>query len=346
MDYSGASSYIYAKVCGLLSKAYVGQNSLKLFNARSLSEIWELVFNSSAPLIPEQLLANKIETEAVKKCLSDYCSLLSLYSKPDSFLIELLRRYEIENIKVISAALSMGEEKIPRVVNLGQYELLNYDAWPNIKKITENTNFAWYDHIPDLEERQKMDYKLDLQEIRTLWKSVNKISDSSRTALVEYFTEEYKIQNMLWALRLKVYYKMKDEDILKNLFYIKEQPSSDDPLLKNAIEIFGKAPDNYDDWKKWRYASYLNSHEEGNIWSIDPMWIEQKLRVGEVGRAKRILHQYPATYASLVMYFRIKQQELNVIRAATEAIRLNADKTEAMYVSGLTDSEAGGVNNG
>ncbi len=343
MDYSGASAYIYAKVCGLLSRAFVGENSVRLFNAKSLTELWDILFKSPCPQIPEQLLANKIENTAVDKFISDYVSLLQLYSHPDKFLVELLGRYEVTNIKVMSAALSLGEQTMPRVVNLRQYELLNFSAWPNLKKITEKSSFSWYDHVPTPEERQQMDYRLDLQEIRALWKSVTKISDSSRKPLIDYFTEEYKIQNMLWALRLKVYYEMSDEEIIKNLFYISDKPSEDDPLCQAALEILKKSPDDYADWKKWRYASYLNPHEEGQLWKIDPMWIEQKLRIGEVHRAKKVLHAFPLTYASLVMFFRIKLQEINAIRAATEALRLNADKSEAMYVAGFSDSiENGG----
>ena len=338
MDYSGASAYIYAKVCSLVSKAFVGENAVRLFNAKSLSELWDVLFKSPCPQIPEQMLANKIENQAVDTFISEYTSLLQLYTKPDPFLVELLRRYEVTNIKVMSAALSLGEQEIPRTVYLGKYELFNYSAWPNLKKITEKSNFPWYDHVPTPEERQQMDYKLDLQEIRALWKYVTKVSDSSRHALVEYFTEDYKIKNMLWALRLKIYYQMPNEEILKNLFYISDKPSFEDPLCKCAIEILDKAPDNYNDWKKWRYSSYLNPHEEGQLWTVDPMWIEQKLRIGDVKRIKKVLHQFPLTYASLVMYFRIKLQELNAIRAATEALRLNADKSEAMYVAGISAS--------
>lgn len=72
------------------------------------------------------------------------------------------------------------------------------------------------------------------------------------------------------------------------------------------------------------------------------MWIEQKLRIGEVKKIKKLLHQNPLTYASLVMYFRIKLQELNSIRAATEALRLNAEKSEAMYVAGISASMLNG----
>lgn len=342
MDYSGASAYIYAKVCSLVSKAYVGNNSVRLFNAKSLSELWSILFKVPCPQVPEQILANKIENQAVDTFISDYTYLLSLYSKPDPFLVELLRRYEVTNIKVMSAALSLDEQEIPRTVNLGKYELLNYSAWPNLKKITEKSNFPWYDHVPTPDERQQMDYKLDLQEIRTLWKYVSKVSDSSRGALIEYFTEDYKIKNMIWALRLKIYYQMKNDEIVKNLFYISDKPSIEDPLCKCAIEILDKPIDNYNDWKNWRYASYLNPYEEGQLWTVDPMWIEQKLRLGDVKRIKKVLHQFPMTYASLVMYFRIKLQELNSIRAATEALRLNADKSEAMYVAGISASALNG----
>lgn len=342
MDYSGASAYIYAKVCSLVSKAYVGENAVRLFNAKSLSELWDVLFSVPCPQVPEQILANKIENQAVDTFISEYTALLQLYSKPDPFLVELLRRYEVTNIKVMSAALSLGEQEIPRTVNLGNYELLNYSAWPDMKKITENSNFPWYDHVPTPDERQQMDYRLDLQEIRTLWKYVTKVSDSSRNALVGYFTEDYRIKNMLWALRLKIYYQMPNDEIVKNLFYISDEPSINDPLCSSAVEILDKAPDNYSDWKKWRYASYLNPYEEGNLWSVDPMWIEQKLRIGEVKKIKKLLHQNPLTYASLVMYFRIKLQELNSIRAATEALRLNAEKSEAMYVAGISASMLNG----
>ena len=36
------------------------------------------------------------------------------------------------------------------------------------------------------------------------------------------------------------------------------------------------------------------------------------------------------------MFFMIKLQELNCIRAAAECIRLNADRNEAMYVAGVS----------
>ena len=70
---------------------------------------------------------------------------------------------------------------------------------------------------------------------------------------------------------------------------------------------------------------------------MNPMWIEQRFRSLAVGKEIRLFHQYPMADVSLVMFFRLKQQELNYIRAATEALRLGSDKTEAMYVAGISE---------
>ena len=172
-----------------------------------------------------------------------------------------------------------------------------------------------------------------------LWKSVNKVSDSSRKILVDFYQKFFSMQNMLWALRLKVYYKMSQQDILKKLFYVGEEPSADDPICKFACEILPKSIDNFEDWENWRFANLLNPHEDGSVWNVDPMWIEQRIRFGETKRVEKLFHENSMTYASLVMFYILKLQELDCIRAATEGLRLNVGKEEAMYVAGVSAEE-------
>lgn len=335
MDKSGAASYVYAKACGMLGKAYVGKNAVKLFNAKSLSDLWALIFTEPVPVVPEMLLANQIEYEAVKRFVSQYSHLLENYSSPDSFPVELLRRYEIENLKVFAASLSMGETKAPRIVDIGNYSVLDYSGWPDLSKITKDSPFEWYNAVPRIAERQKLDYALDLQEIKNLWSALNHVSDGTKGVLVDFFREIYSIKNLLWTLRLRVYYNFKKEAVEENLFYVGDAPSKSDPICAYAYEILDWELDSFPVWSKWRFAGYLNRHEEGEVWSIDPMVVEQNFRYFEAAKTKKLFHQYPMTDVTLVMFFRIKQQELDCIRAATERLRLNADKNEAMYVAGV-----------
>lgn len=335
MDYSSASAYVYAKSCGILGRSFIGEKAQSLFDVKTLSELWELVFKSPVPQIPEAMLANHMEYEAIRHFISEYTGLLSNYSKPHEYLVELLRRYEVENLKVISASLSWGEQNCPRIVELGKYKTLHYECWPNIENITKNTVFEWYNKIPEQQNRWEMDYKLDLQEVNLLWGKLSKIHGSSKNALKKYFVQEYNKKNMIWAMRLKVYYNMDDEQIFKHLFFIGDQPSAQDILYKDAIDISKRRIDVYEDWKDWHYASYLNSHEDGEVWMLDPMWVEHKFRLDETKNALHIFHQNPMTDICLVMFFKLKQQELNCIRAAVESLRLHVERDEAIYAAGF-----------
>lgn len=335
MNKSGADSYIWGKTAGMLVKSFTGSNAQKLFAINKLTDLWAAIFNTDAPQLPEILLANRIEYEAVKRLVSQYSSLLQFYDKPNVFLIELLRRYEIENLKVMAAAVSMHEEKRPRIIKLGKYAVLNYDAWPNIHEVTAGTQFSWYHDAKDVITRQQLDYHLDLQEVKTLHNALDKISDDSHDLMAKYFEKVYSLKNMLWALRLRVYYKFDAGQVTSNLFYVGDEAVKGDPLCRWAFEVIDRDIDNFNDWKDWRFAKYLNEYSEGEAWTINPMVVEQKLKVVENKAARSLFHKAPMSVATLAMFFKIKQQELDCIRAATERIRLGFSSSEAASVVGI-----------
>lgn len=335
MDRSAANGYTYAKASGMLKKTFAGDNARRLFHTQSLSQLWEMIFCEEVPILPEVVLANKIEYNAVARFVKQYTHILQNYSKPDEFLVELLRRYEIENLKVIAAGLSQNEPKCPRVVDIGPYKLLHYDKWPDLHKITKGTPWAWYHDARDVLERQQLDYHLDLQEIKTLWTLVHEVKDESKDVLIDYVKELYTIKNLLWALRLKIYYKMDDTQVISNLFYVGDEPLHSDEICYEAFAVLEKDPENYNDWRGWRYEKFLNKHEEGELWTVDPMILEENFRAWEAALTRKLFHKYPETDATVVMFFKIKQQELDAIRAAVEWLRIGGDVNEAFAAAGL-----------
>lgn len=335
MDYSGASAYVYAKTGGMLRKAFVGRNAEKLFTAKSLAELWEMIFKTPVPSVPEVMIANRIERDALSLFINQYIKLLDVYSKPSELLIELLRRYEIGNLKSLVASTSQNE-KPENPIDIGKYRIFNYKAWPDIKQLTKDSMYSWYDRIPAFDEIPNYSFKLDLQRLQIIWKAANKTSGDANKAVASYIKNDYALRNMLWVLRLRVYYNMNKESILPHLFYVSEIADKNDPFCSYAFDVLDKSLDSYDEWKNWKFARFLNEHEEGVPWKINPMWVEQKIRIEGANEARHIFHRYPMTDASLAMFFMIKLQELNCIRAAAECIRLNADRNEAMYVAGVS----------
>ena len=180
MDKSSASAFVYAKASGMLSKSFVGERIARLFEAKSLPDLWTLVFQSEVPLVPEIMLAKQIEQKAEASFLEDFASLLNSYAKPEPVSLALLQYYEYVNLKEIASAILVGKKTLPKIINLGKYSILNYKHYPNLGKITEKTPFEWYKTVPTRQEQKDVDHRLDVQYIRSLWSAIQHVPSSER----------------------------------------------------------------------------------------------------------------------------------------------------------------------
>lgn len=343
MDKDGAGSYIFAKASGILGHSFVGERAKILFNQKNLQDLWSLIFRTHPPMIPEVLLARQIEVDAKKRFIEQYTTLINAYDTPDPLLVDQLYIYEAENLKEIGAALCNGEKECPPLADLGAFAQLNYDAWPDIKAITKGSIFSWYDHVPQIHEQQEMEFKVDLQVMRHLWKSLENEKGEDYTALMKIYKNEYVVKNVVWALRLRLFYEMSDEEIAENLICVSKHPGYGDPLAGPALKALELPVDDYNAWANSKYKNLVNPHTEGVVWTINPNWMEKRSRI-EVNRmALNVFHQYPMSVCSLIAWYKVKHFELNCIRTAVESLRLNISSEEAMNTVGIN---YGGVNNG
>lgn len=336
MERSGASSYVYAKASGMLAKSFVGKRAEQLFEAKSLSELWTLVFSNEVPLVPEMLLAKKIEQKAVETFIYDFNKLLSMYSKPDDVLVSMFQYFEYNNLKEIIAALCLGEKSMPEVNNIGDYSLIQYSAWPDIKKMTENTSVSWLSEIPEFSEQKNIDAKLDKQYVNKVWCSIDTLPFFERDLVRTLLASEFRMKNAIWALRLRVYYDMPKEEIIEHLAAA-SVTDENDILAGDAVKILNYSIDSYDDWSGWEYAFLLNPHEEGVVWNVDPRWVENASKIYIQKKALRQFHKHPFTAEVLVTWFLIKRYELDCIRMAAEGLRLNVSSSRMRELAGFAE---------
>jgi len=336
MDSSAASAFIYAKASGMLAKSFVGERASKLFSVKSLRELYSLLFSDEVPSIPEILLSKEIERKAENLFLEEFIDLIKIYSKPEKILLRLLSFYDYDNLKEIGAALSLGETEFPEISHIKSFSILNYKAWPNIQKITDGSEISWYNRIPLISEQQLFDSKLDSQYISELWKAAQELSGDDRYDVSKLIKSEISSRNILWVLRLKVYYKMKSSEIKEKLAYAEKSKSKNDELAKEALSILEKDVGNFDDWKDWKYKSYLNPNVDGSVWEADPVWIEKSFKREINKMALRSFHKNPMSVLSMVSWFKIKQNELDNIRTVSEGLRLDLGADKLMDTAGIT----------
>lgn len=328
MDTSSASSYVYAKASGILARSYTGERAAKLFSAQKLADLWPLVFAEEAPAVPEILLAKQIEQKAADKFIAEYKNLLLSYDNPAQILIDLLQYFDYENLKFLGAAAATGQKDPPPLRDIKPYNLLNYEAWPSIQKITQDSELSWYKKAPEVVEQQQLDNELDLQFIEKIWMSSQELSGEEREAVQALIAERYSMRNIIWVLRLKLYYKMDKNQIVQRLAFINPQNGKSDPIGGAALEILDKDIENWEDWKNWKYSKFLNPREEGSLWSVDPRWVEESSEKEFIKKATKKFHAQPCAQSALFCWYYIKAKELDYIRMAAEALRLNVKVQE------------------
>lgn len=339
LDKSGAIAYTNAKIHGMLQKSFVGPRAEKLFSVNSLPELWALLFKDELPSVPELMLAKLIEKKALENFINQYKNLLEMFSKPDKIFLAFLQYYEFENLKKIGSALCLDKKEMPELVDLTPYNMLNYQGWPDIVQITENTEFAWYNKIPAINEIQALDNQLDLQYLRSLWNSAEELSFTEKKPVRNFILQSIIFKNILWVLRLKVYYNMKPEDILNQLVYENPMRPEDDLFAGPALAIINWDVRDYAVWAEWKYADCINQKEDESNWTIDPCWVGQCFRKKENETALSKLHQNILAPMVLVCWFKIKQNEYETICAAVEAIRLGVEETQAMELIGVAPTK-------
>lgn len=328
MDRTGADAYAYAKACGLSAKSWIGERARPLFAARRVQDLWALLFAEDVPLIPEGLIAQQIERKSEERIVREFARLLSAYDRPDPVSTTLLSLYEYGNLKAAVAALALGKTELPYIVDVGRFSFIAWDAWPDLEAMTRNTPAAWLKKAPSVAEEVALETRLDQKYYQTLFASLQSLSAQDRDSAEPLVREEIILQNISWALRLRVYYGRDASAIAPLLSHFGRDLADAAPLVAPALAILDRPVDAWDAWQAWKYGWLLNPHEEGVPWSIDPRWVQLAADRYLYRLARARFHQTPFTVGMLVSFFKIKQLEVQMIRVASEGLRLGASEAQ------------------
>ncbi len=328
MEKNGAAAYVYAKACGMYARSFVGLRAAKLFAVKRLQDLWSLLFSAEVPLVPEGMLALLLERQSEQQAVNDFITLLSVYDKPDPLSITLLSLYDFNNLKSASSSIALGQLDPPFMIDTGSYSLFHKDKWPDLAAMTADTPVSWYNRVPDAQEQVEWETRLDHQYYQSLWAALQSLGPKDRQSAETLIREEIVLQNIVWAMRLRVYYSKKTDEIIPMLAGMSESTKAADILCRDAVGILEKPVDSWDEWASWEYAWLLNPHEEGVPWSLDPRWAQLAADKYLYKLAVSRFHRYPFTTGVLVSFFKIKQLEEHMIRVAAEGLRLGASETE------------------
>ncbi len=328
METSGAAAYVYAKACGMYAHSFVGPRAAKLFTVKRLQDLWSLLYGGDVPLVPESMLALLLERKSEQHAVNDFITLLSVYDKPDPLSVALLSLHDFNNLKSASSSIALSREEAPFMIDTGIFSLFDTAKWPDLAAMTAGTPAAWYDRVPDVRDQVEWETRLDHQYYQSLWSALLSLGPRDREASEILIREDIVLQNIVWAMRLRVYYDKKNDEIIPLLAGTGDCAKTSDTLCGAAIDLLSRPIDSWNEWADWKYAWLLNPHEEGVPWQLDPRWAQLTADKYLYKLALKRFHLYPFTNGVLVSFFKIKQLEEHMIRVAAEGLRLGATETQ------------------
>ena len=327
MDRVAADAFVYAKASGIYAKAFVGRRAKKLFEQSHVSDLWGLLFKDEVPLVPEGRLAQLLERRVAERTAATFTSLLKLYDKPDPLSVACLSLYECLNIKNACHAPASAAEK-PYFVDISPFSRINYSAWPNFAAMTADSPYSWLDHAPEASERIALENRIDRQYCAEMWGALQMLPRKDRAAVGDFIVDEITLQNIVWAIRMRIYYKKTDEEIIPTLAGSDGPAEMQAEVTEPAIAVLSKPLDSLEAWQDWKYASLLNPATPEGFWELDPRWLDLQRMRRLFRTAIQQFHRSQFTVGTLVMFFRICRLEEYMIRTAAEGIRMGASESQ------------------
>lgn len=317
MNRAGQYAYLHGKLHGITAKSFLDSRFQTLLKLSNLSDVYRTLFPGEGLDISEKDLVRLIERKYELKNLASYLRILEIFPDPPSLLVQSLRRFEIRNVKSILRSihtdLPLGE-----LWDLGKYRTIPMPV-ETPRKSLESSPYA-----PFLEELQRkqlgdVEFRLDEEYYRMLWKEIEALNKKERSILKPAFLTELRLLNILWALRLRYYYKVDEEEVLQRLFL------HDTVNVETEIKALYQLPlDEGAPWQNWKYGWLVRFTSEGLIDPAPANWrVFKRLYL----LYRKIFYRRPFTLAAIYGFYRMKEYEVRLIHTLTEGMHIGVSES-------------------
>jgi len=327
--------YAYAKACGIIGKSFIGKRMSSLAGLRSLGELDRLVFPESHSELPGKELLLDLEKRLIARSIRQILLIVSSYDKPPELLVQMIRTYEYSDLKACLQSITSGEKDRPALCDIGHFRTVNFNAYPDIEAMLENTEFAFLltDEIESIKtggaDINLIETKLDYIYYTRLTECMPRLSSEDRVIIQRILLEEISLRNCAWALRLRTFFNKSAKETAGYLMEIKTQDKKDKDfsLAAAALESLEFPLDTRQAWDGWKWESLLNKEKPHEHWKADPRHFQNAASQYLYRLTLRSFHILPMSISSIFCFIKIKQFEEDFITSIAEGLAIGIDST-------------------
>ncbi|MGP1415882.1 MAG: V0D/AC39 family V-type ATPase subunit [Treponema sp.] len=313
--------YVFAKAHGMWASSFVSGRVAEIRNAKSVGDLYRVVFQEDPPLIPEASLTDLIEEKLTVRTIEHYTKLLSFYDRSYDLLNFLLYEYELINLKVAMSQLREKNEDTSFIIDIGSYSPLKWDAWPSLKDVTRGSLFSFFSDVVSIDRQLEKEMELDSAYYKAMWNALYSLSEDDYEACNKLVTKEFLLHNLVWVLRLRFYYGFRDEQLEKYLLGNWDEKSRR-ILCEPCYFAFEASLDDREAWEDWKFEWLINPYQENEEWKLDPRYAQSVADRYLYNLALRNFHNGNNPVSLLFSFFKLKRGEEYFIRQELEKLKV------------------------
>jgi len=354
----GERAYAYAKACGITGKSFVGKRLRSLEKVNRLSELDRMVFPDSPGNLPEKELLLDLEKRIIDRSVNSIISIVECFSRPPEFLLLLIRSYEYADLLNALGAFMEKENSRPAHTNLGRFQTVHFEAWPDVKAMLTGTAFDFLldkkgilidegggqNKIEDKTQKSfSLQSVLDRHYYNALWRSLFSLPARDRYAVEKILSDEISLKNCCWALRMRTYYGMTPDEAKSHLIDIppkktkiggKKKPGQHS-LAKDALDSLAFPLDSFSAWSAWRWKDFLNPFSSVKQWQADPRYFQNAASRHLYRLTRHYFRINPFSLDSIFCFIKLKQFEEDVLTSSAEGLSVSMSSRDILSILGV-----------
>ena len=313
--------YVFAKAHGMWASSFVSGRVAGIKNAKSVGDLYRVVFEEDPPLIPEATLTDLMEEKLTTRTIEHYIKLLSLYDRSYNLLNFLLYEYELINLKVAMSQLREKNEDSSFIIDIHSYSPLKWNLWPSLKDVTKDSIFSLFSDVVSVEKQVEKEMALDNVYYKAMWEALNALSEDDYQACSGLVIKEFLLHNIVWVLRLRFDYALRDEQLEKFVLGNWDEKSRK-MLCEPCYFAFDANLDDRDAWKDWKFEWLINPYQEDSEWKLDPRYAQSVADRYLYNLALKNFHNRNNPVSLLFSFFKLKRGEEYFIRQELEKLKV------------------------
>jgi len=325
-------AFINAKMHGLMAKAFLDKRLEFLVKIANLIELSRTLFPESSPVSFETETVSSVQRRFETSVIAALQRLLRSFVNPPPLLVHVLREYDYRNFFTLLRERLSGLTNI-HLWDIGEHSLLRlspHELQNGVKDLSgrfRGTPFEKY--IPLLESLPLCDLEFEAgkEYYRDLVACVHHLPSAEKRLVLPLLKTEVLLENLVWALRLRLYFRMDFEEAKKKLFLLDFFKAEDRVRI-----VFDLNPESPQDWKRLGFGGIFCTARDG---AIDPPAIEKQAHGYLYKKFRRVFYSCPFTVASVYAFFRIKKHEARLVTSVSEGIYMGLSFTETGEAVGI-----------